>query len=52
MSLMAFSQVTAMIVAGPVAEKAGIRNLYFGSAVMLMAIGAIGFGKLGRHRSA
>jgi len=52
MSLMAFSQVTAMIVAGPVAERAGIRNLYFGSAVMLIAIGAIGFGKLGRHRSA
>jgi MFS family permease len=52
MSLMAFSQVTAMIVVGPVAERAGIRNLYFGSAVMLIAIGAIGFGKLGRHRSA
>ncbi|MBZ5726938.1 MAG: MFS transporter [Acidobacteriia bacterium] len=35
MSLMAFSQVLAMFVAGPVAQKAGIRNLYFGSAAML-----------------
>jgi DHA3 family macrolide efflux protein-like MFS transporter len=51
MSLMAFSQVTAMIVAGPVAEKLGIRTLYFGSAVMLMVIGMIGFGKLGRHKA-
>ena len=38
MSLMAVSQVLAMFVAGPVAQKAGIRNLYFGSAVMLLAI--------------
>ena len=51
MSLMAVSQAAAMIVAGPVAEKLGIRNLYFGSAVMLMVIGLIGFGKLGRHKS-
>jgi MFS transporter, DHA3 family, macrolide efflux protein len=33
MSLMAVSQVVAMFVAGPVAQKAGLRNLYFGSAV-------------------
>jgi MFS family permease len=38
MSLMAVSQVLAMFVAGPVAQKAGIRNLYFGSAVMLLGI--------------
>ena len=38
MSLMAVSQVLAMFVAGPVAQMAGIRNLYFGSAAMLLAI--------------
>ena len=38
MSLMAVSQVLAMFVAGPVAQKAGLRNLYFGSSVMLLAI--------------
>jgi MFS family permease len=46
MSLMAGAQVLAMFVAAPVAEKAGIRNLYFGSAAMLLAIGAIGHFKL------
>ena len=34
------------LVAAPVAEKAGIRNLYYGSAAMLLAIGAIGYYKL------
>ena len=42
MSLMAISQVIAMFAAGPVAEAAGIRNLYFGSAAMLVAIGGVG----------
>jgi MFS transporter, DHA3 family, macrolide efflux protein len=46
MSLMAISQVVAMFVAGPVAEKAGIRNLYLGSAAMLVTIGAVGYRKL------
>jgi MFS family permease len=46
MSLMSGSQVLAMFVAAPVAEKAGIRNLYYGSAAMLLAIGAIGHYKL------
>src|SRR5207253_2040786 len=46
MSLMAASQVIAMFVAGPVAEKAGIRNLYYGSAAMLVAIGIVGHFKL------
>src|SRR6516164_6179569 len=45
-SLVAGSQVIAMFVAAPVAEKAGIRNLYFGSAAMLLAIGVIGHYKL------
>jgi MFS family permease len=38
MSLMAVSQVFAMFVAGPVAQNVGLRNLYFGSAVMLLVI--------------
>jgi MFS family permease len=42
MSLLAMSQVLAMFVAGPVAQRAGIRNLYFGSAVMLAAIAGAG----------
>jgi predicted MFS family arabinose efflux permease len=46
MSLLTFSQVLSMFVAGPAAEAAGIRNLYFASAVMLAGIGAIGFWKL------
>lgn len=46
MSLMAVSQVVAMFVAGPVAEKAGIRNLYFGSAAMLVGIGLFGLSRL------
>jgi DHA3 family macrolide efflux protein-like MFS transporter len=46
MSLLAFSQVLAMFVAGPVAQWAGIRNLYFGSAAMLAAIGGVGYSKL------
>jgi MFS family permease len=43
MSLMAVSQVVAMFVAGPVAQKTGLRNLYFGSAVMLLVICVVGF---------
>jgi DHA3 family macrolide efflux protein-like MFS transporter len=42
MSLLCMSQVVAMFVAGPVASRLGIRNLYFGSAAMLLAIGAVG----------
>ena len=46
MSVLAISQVLAMFVAGPVAQQAGIRNLYFGSAAMLAIIGVVGFRKL------
>ena len=46
MSLLAFSQVIAMFMAGPVAEHAGIRSLYFGSAAMLLCIGIAGHSKL------
>lgn len=48
MSLMAVSQVLAMFVAGPVAQTAGIRNLYFASAAMLVTIGLVGMTRLGR----
>ncbi len=46
MSLMAFSQVISMFLAGPVAERIGIRNLYFGSAALLLGIGLAGRAKL------
>ena len=46
MSLVAGSQVIAMFIAGPLAEKAGIPNLYYGSAAMLIAIGIVGHFKL------
>lgn len=52
MSLMAISQVIAMFVAGPVAEKAGIRNLYLGSAAMLLLICITGYWWLGRPQPA
>jgi MFS family permease len=46
MSLVAGSQVISMFVAGPVAEKIGIPNLYYGSAAMLAGISVIGYFKL------
>ncbi|HEV2445353.1 MAG TPA: MFS transporter [Candidatus Sulfopaludibacter sp.] len=52
MSLLAVSQVLAMFVAGPVAQSAGIRNLYFGSAAMLVAIGIIGLARLRTPKAA
>jgi len=52
MSLLAVSQVVAMFVAGPVAERAGIRNLYFGSAAMLVTIGLVGFAQLRKPKAA
>lgn len=48
MSLLAMSQVLAMFVAGPVAQRAGIRNLYFASAAMLALIAGAGYAWL-RH---
>jgi predicted MFS family arabinose efflux permease len=42
MSMMAMAQVLGMFFAGPVAQLAGLRNLYFGSAVMLAGIGGAG----------
>jgi MFS family permease len=46
MSLLSASQVIAMFVAGPVAEKLGIRALYYASAAMLVGIGIAGHFKL------
>jgi len=46
MSLLAGAQVVAMLGAGPVAQVAGMRNLFFASAVMLLGIGVIGLWKL------
>jgi MFS transporter, DHA3 family, macrolide efflux protein len=46
MSLNATSQVIAMFLAGPIAERAGIRNLYFGSAAMLLVIGGVGYPRM------
>ena len=52
MSVLAISQVLAMFVAGPVAQHAGIRNLYFGSAAMLGAIGVGGYAWLRKPKQA
>lgn len=49
MSVMAVSQVIAMFVAGPVAERAGLHNLYYGSAVMLAAVSGVGLLQLRRR---
>ena len=46
MSLMAVSQVLAMLFAGPVAERAGLRNLYYGSAVLLALVAGAGLRQL------
>lgn len=51
MSMMAISQALAMFVAGPVAQRAGIRNLYFGSAAMLMTIGLFGYSRLRKSQT-
>jgi Na+/melibiose symporter-like transporter len=52
MSLVAGSQVISMFAAGPVAEKIGIPNLYYGSAALLVAIGVVGHFKLMRAEKA
>ena len=52
MSLVAGSQVISMFVAGPVAEKIGIPNLYYGSAAMLVGIGVVGHFKLPKAEKA
>lgn len=49
MSMMALAQVLGMFVAGPVAQVAGLHNLYYASAVMLVGIGGIGLLQLRRR---
>jgi DHA3 family macrolide efflux protein-like MFS transporter len=49
MSMMALSQVLSMVVAGPVAERIGLRNLYYASAVMLVIVGSAGLMQLRRR---
>lgn len=51
MSVISLAQVTALAMAGSVAEAIGIRNLYLISAVMLLVIGVLGFAQL-RKRAA
>jgi len=46
MSMMAVSQVISMVVAGPVAERVGLRNLYYASAVLLAVVGVTGYMQL------
>jgi predicted MFS family arabinose efflux permease len=46
MSLLAIAQVLALMGAGPVAQSAGVLNLYFLSAAALVATGAVGYWKL------
>jgi hypothetical protein len=44
--MMAVSQAMAIFVAGPIAERVGLRNLYLGSAVILFGVGLVGRSKL------
>jgi MFS transporter, DHA3 family, macrolide efflux protein len=46
MSLVAGAQVISMLVAGPVAGKIGIPNLYYGSAAMLAVSSIVGYLRL------
>jgi hypothetical protein len=52
MSLVAGSQVISMFVAGPVAVKIGIQNLYYASALMLVGISVVGHFKLPKAEKA
>jgi hypothetical protein len=52
MSLLAIAQVLALLGAGPVAEAAGVLNLYFLSAAALVAVGVVGYWKLETRRAA
>ena len=48
MSMLTSSQLIATFLAGPIAQSAGIRNLYYGSAVLLLLIAVIGYRQLSR----
>ncbi len=42
-SVLSFAQIGAMLIAGPVAQSIGIRNLYYGSGLVLLLIAGIGY---------
>ncbi len=42
-SVLSFAQIGAMLIAGPVAQTMGIRNLYYGSGVVLLLIAGTGY---------
>lgn len=46
MSVLSIAQVLAMVVAGPVAGRVGIRNLYFASGLLLLIIASTGYLRL------
>ena len=46
MSVLAIAQVLAMVVAGPVAQRVGIRDLYFASGLLLLLIAGAGYFRL------
>ncbi|MDQ6758283.1 MAG: hypothetical protein M3Z32_00285, partial [Acidobacteriota bacterium] len=48
MSMLALAQVVAMLIAGPVAQRVGIRELYFASGLLLLAFAAVGYVRLRR----
>ena len=45
-SVLAISQIASLLVAGPVAQKFGITNLYYASAGMLLIFAAVGYGRV------
>ena len=46
MSLLSIAQVLALLAAGPVADRFGVIDLYYFSAVALVVIGVVGYWKL------
>ena len=42
-SVLSLAQIGAMLIAGPVAQSMGIRNLYYGSGVVLLLIAGSGY---------
>jgi len=49
MSVMMTAQVAGLVLAGPAAQFMGIRNMYFGSAILVVLIAAAGQYKLRNH---
>jgi DHA3 family macrolide efflux protein-like MFS transporter len=49
MAVMSSSQVIALLSAGELANRVGIRNVYYGSALLLFAVAAAGYYRLSRE---